>query len=138
MRIMAIDPGEKRIGIAISDPTGTIASPLIVLLHISRPVDAAAIIDLAQQNQAGLVVIGKSLDEDGSPSPASRRADRLAEAIRQQCDLPLATWDESFSTQAARQARLELGTSRRRRRDHLDDLAAAVILQSYLDAKAEK
>lgn len=138
MRILAIDPGEKRIGIAISDPTGTIASPLIVLQHVSRSVDAATIADLAQHNQAGLVVIGKSLDENGSPTPASRRSDRLAEAIRLQCDLPLVTWDESFSTRSARQARLDMGVSRRKRRGHMDDLAAAVILQTYLDANTEK
>ena len=85
-----------------------------------------------------MIVIGKSLDDDGSPTPASRRADRLAEAIRQQCDLPLHTWDESFSTQDARQARIEMGTSRQKRRGHLDDLAATVILQSYLDSRSSK
>jgi len=138
MRVLAIDPGEKRIGIAISDPTGTIAAPLIVLQHISRSVDAATIADLAQTNQAGLVVIGKSLDENGTPTPASRRADRLVEAIRLQCDLPLITWDESFITQSARQASLDMGVSRRKRRGHMDDLAATVILQTYLDAIMEK
>ncbi len=138
MRTLAVDPGEKRIGIAISDPSSTIASPLIVLQHVSRPVDAAAIADLARQNQVGLIVIGKSFDEDGSPTPASRRADRLIEAIHQQCELPLITWDESFSTDTARQARLEMGTSRRKRSGHMDDLAAAVFLQSYLDSRTEK
>lgn len=138
MSILAVDPGEKRIGIALSDPTDTIASPLTVLQHVSRPVDAATIADLAQQNQAGLIVIGTSFDEDGSPTAASRRAAHLAEAIQHQCDIPLVTWDESFSTQEAKQARLEMGTSRRKRRGHLDDLAATVILQSYLDSRTEK
>ncbi len=138
MRILAIDPGEKRIGIALSDPSGTIASPLTVLTHISRPVDAVTITDLAQQNQVSLIVIGKSFDEDGSPTPASRRADRLAEAIRQQSDIQQVTWDESFSTQVAKQAMLEMGISRRKRRGHHDDVAATVILQSYLDSRAEK
>jgi putative Holliday junction resolvase len=138
MRILAIDPGEKRIGIALSDPSGTIASPLTVLTHISRPVDAVTIADLAQQNQASLIVIGKSFDEYGSPTPASRRADRLAEAIRQQSDIQQVTWDESFSTQVAKQAMLEMGISRRKRRGHHDDVAATVILQSYLDSRTEK
>ncbi len=133
MRILAVDPGEKRIGLAISDPTATIASPLTVVQHVSRAVDAASIADLAVQQQVGLIVIGKSLDEDGLPTPASRRADRLLEAIRQQCAIPITTWDESFSTQAARQARLEMSVSRRQRSGHLDELAATVILQSYLD-----
>lgn len=137
MRILAVDPGEKRIGLALSDPTGTIASPLTVLLHASRPLDAATIGDLAEQHQAELIVIGQSLDDDGSPTPQSHRAARLADAIRQQCDLPIKMWDESFSTQEARQARINMGTARRKRRGHLDDLAAVVILQSYLDANTK-
>lgn len=138
MRILAVDPGEKHIGIAISDPTGTIASPLTVVQHVSRLVDAATIADLANQSQAGLIIIGKSLDEDGLSTSAGRRADHLAEAIGQQCAIPLKMWDESFSTQVARQARIEMGTSRRKRRGHLDELAATVILQSYLDAEENK
>ena len=137
MRILAVDPGEKRIGLALSDPTGTIASPLTVLLHASRPMDAATIGDLAEQHQAELIIIGQSLDDDGYSTPQSRRAARLADAIRQQCDLPIKMWDESFSTHAARQARIEMGTSRMKRRGHLDDYAAVVILQSYLDANTK-
>jgi putative Holliday junction resolvase len=136
MRILAIDPGEKSIGIAISDPTGTIANPLTVLKHISRLKDATTIAELAVQHQAGLIVIGKSLDDEGLSTLQSLRADRLAEAISQHSDLPVTMWDESFSTQVARQARIEMGTTRRKRRGHMDDLAATVILQSYLDAKA--
>jgi len=138
MRILAVDPGEKRIGIAISDPTGTIATPLTVIQHISRLLDAASIADLANQHQASIIVVGKSFDDEGMPTPQSRRADRLAEAIRQQCDLPLTMWDESFSTHVARQARLEMGTTRRKRRGHLDEFAATVILQSYLDSRENK
>jgi putative Holliday junction resolvase len=138
MRILAVDPGEKRIGIALSDPTGTIASPLTVIQHVSRPVDAATIADLAHEYQVGLIIIGESFDVDGLSTPASRRADRLAEAIRQQSAVPLKMWDESFSTQAARQTRIEMNTSRRKRRGHLDELAATVILQSYLDSEVNK
>jgi len=138
MRILAVDPGEKRIGIAISDPTATIAGPLSVVQHISRLLDAASIANLAEEHQVSLIIIGKSFDEEGLPSPQSRRADRLAEAIRQQCDIPLVMWDESYSTQAARQARIEMGTSRRKRGGHMDDLAATVILQSYLDSRVTK
>jgi putative Holliday junction resolvase len=65
---------------------------------------------------------------------ANQRAVRLAEAIRQQSDLPVLLWDESGSTQTARQVRIEMGVSRRNRRGHLDDLAATIILQSYLDS----
>jgi putative Holliday junction resolvase len=138
MRILAVDPGEKRIGIAISDPMGMIASPLTVVQHVSRLMDAASIANLAHQNLVGLIVVGKSFDEEGMPTPQSRNADRLAEAIRQECDIPLEMWDESFSTQVARQARLEMGTKRQKRHGHLDELAATVILQSFLDSRLNK
>jgi putative Holliday junction resolvase len=138
MRILAVDPGEKHIGIAISDPTGTIASPLTVVQHVSRLVDAATIADLANEYLVGLIIIGISFDEDGSSTPSSRQADRLAEAIRKQCAIPLKMWDESFSTHTARQARIQMGTSRRKRSGHLDDLAATVTLQSYLDTEVNK
>jgi putative Holliday junction resolvase len=137
MRILAIDPGEKRLGVAMSDPTNTIANPLTVLKHISRPVDAATIAHLAQENQVGLIVVGQALDEENRPTPQSRRAARLADAVRAQIDLPVKMWDESGSTQAARAARIAMGSSRRKRRGHLDDLAATYILQTYLDAVAE-
>ncbi len=136
MRILAVDPGEKRLGIALSDETATLASPLTEVSHISRPVDAATIADLAHQNSAGLIVVGKVLDENGQSTPSSRRADRLVHEIEQQCGIPVTTWDESFSTREARQAQVDMGTRRSKRRGHLDALAATVILQSYLDVKA--
>jgi len=135
MRILSVDPGQKRIGIAISDPTATIANPLTVLQHISRPVDAAVIAALAAEHQAGLIVVGQSLDEQGQPTLEGRRAARLAAAIKAQTNLPVDLWDESFSTSEARAARLALGSPRHRRRGHLDELAATVILQSYLDSR---
>ncbi|MBP1702931.1 MAG: putative holliday junction resolvase, partial [Chloroflexi bacterium] len=69
MRVLAIDPGEKRLGIAISDLSGTIANPLTVLQHVSRPVDAATIAQLAQEHQVGRIIIGQALDEEGLPTP---------------------------------------------------------------------
>jgi putative holliday junction resolvase len=134
MRVLAVDPGEKRIGIAISDPTGTIANPLTVVKHVARQVDAASIAQIAQENEVGRIIVGQALDDEGDPTPASKRADRLAEAIRSQTEIDVLLWDESGSTQAARAARIAMGVSRRKRRGHLDDLAAVVILQSYLDA----
>ncbi len=133
-RVLAVDPGEKRIGVAISDPSGTIANPLSVIVHVSRPVDAATIAQLAQEQAAVKIVIGQPLDAEGLPGPQARRAARLAEAVQGQTDLPVILWDESGSTQSARAARMAMGVSRRKRRGHLDDLAATYILQTYLDA----
>jgi putative Holliday junction resolvase len=135
MRILAIDPGEKNLGIALSDPSGTIANPLRVLKHVSRAIDAASIAQIAVEYQAGLIVVGQALDDEGRSTPQSRRAFRLAAVIRTQSDLPVELWDEHGSTQAARAARLGMGASRSKRGGHLDDLAATYILQTYLDAR---
>ncbi len=135
MRILAVDHGEKRIGLALSDETGTIAAPLKVIEHISRTIDAAQVAEVAAQNEAGLILVGQSFDEDGNPNPAGRRAGRFAEELRNQTDIPIEMWDESFSTQDARAARIELGVSRKKRAGHQDAFAAAVILQSYLETK---
>ncbi len=138
MRILAVDPGEKRLGLALSDPTGVIANPLTVLTHTSRLLDAAAIANLAAENQAARIIVGQALDIDNQSTPQSRSAARLAEAIRGQTSLPVELWDESGSTQAALQAHIAIGGGRRSRRQrghgHLDDLAATYILQTYLDA----
>ena len=73
-------------------------------------------------------------DEDGNPNPAGRKAARFADELKNQTNLPVQLWDESFSTQEARTARIELGVSRKKRAGHQDAFAAVVILQSYLEA----
>src|SRR6266498_3541490 len=134
MRILAVDHGEKRIGLALSDPTATIASPFKVIQHVSRLMDAAQVATLAADNEVVLIVIGQSYDEEGNPNLAGRRAAKFAEALKQQTQIPVILWDESFSTQDARSTRIEMGTSRQKRVGHMDELAAVMILKSYLDA----
>ncbi len=133
MRILAIDHGEKRIGLAISDSTGTIANPLKVIEHVSRVIDAAQVADIAMQNQVEFIVVGQSFDVEDKPNLAGRRAARFAEALKVQTQIPIVMWDESFSTQSARSARIEMGVSRKKRAGHLDELAETIILQSYLN-----
>ena len=135
MRILAVDHGEKRIGLALSDATATIASPLKVVEHVSRAIDAAQVADIAVQNEVSLIVVGQSFDEEGHPNLAGRRAGRFADELKNQTSIPIEMWDESFSTQTARAARIELGISRKKRAGHQDAFAAVVILQSYLEAK---
>ncbi|MGD0752323.1 MAG: Holliday junction resolvase RuvX [Anaerolineales bacterium] len=137
MRILAVDPGSKRIGLAISDPTGTIANPLAVILHVARLVDAAAVAEQAASQAVRLIVIGQSFDDDGNPSFEGRRSIRFAEAIKSQTSIPVVFWDESFTTRDARAARLQMGATRKGRSGHLDDLAATALLQSYLDANPQ-
>ena len=133
-RILAVDPGEKRIGVAVSDPTQTIARPLVVIKHVSRSANAQAISRLAAEQEVVRVIVGHPLDSEGLPGPQARLSERLAEAVRSFTDIPVELWDESGSTQAAQTIRRAMGGSRKSRAGHLDEVAAAVILQSYLDA----
>ena len=135
MRILAVDHGEKRIGLALSDPTGTLASPLTVIKHVSRLMDAAQVANLAAENEVGLIVIGQSFDEEGNPNLAGRRAAKFAEALKEQTQIPVELFDESFSTQDARATVIELGFSRRKRAGHHDSLAAMMILRSYIESR---
>jgi putative holliday junction resolvase len=135
MRILGVDHGEKRIGLAISDETGTLARPLLVIPHVSRAVDAAQVAERASANDVKRIVIGQSFDEDGNPNAAGRSAARFAEVLCQQTDIPIEMWDESLTTQDARAIRLETGRSRKQRSGHLDDVAAAVLLQDYLNSR---
>lgn len=137
MRILAVDHGEKRIGLALSDPKGTIASPLTIVKHISRLLDAAQVANLAAENQVNLILIGQSFDEDGNPNLAGRRAAKFAETLKEQTQIPVELWDEAFSTKDARTTRIEMGVSRRKRAGHMDELAAVMILRSYLESKRE-
>jgi len=133
LRILGIDPGEKNIGIAISDPTGSLARPLLVLPHASRKLDARRIIEIAENEEAGKIVIGQATDLDGKPNFSGRKAARLAAEIRSASSLPVELWDESFSTQQAVQNKIKSGAGPKNRQGHLDQVAAAIILQSYLD-----
>jgi len=135
MRILAVDHGEKRIGLALSDPTGTLASPLQVIKHISRLMDAAQVAELAAQHATELIVIGQSFEEDGNPNLAGRRAAKFAEALKEQTQIPVELFDESFSTQDARATVIEMGFSRKKRAGHHDSLAAVMILRSYIESR---
>lgn len=134
-RVLAVDPGEKNLGVAVSDPTATIANPHSVIRHVGREADAAAIAGIAKELNVVTIVVGQAVGMDGDDDrPQARHAQKVAEAIRSQVQVPVVLWDESGSTQKAREARRAMGVRRKKLRGHMDDLAAVVILQSYLDA----
>lgn len=137
MKYLCIDPGEVRIGVAISDETGTLARPLVILGHVSREIDAKAIMQLANQNQVEAIVVGQALNSDGEPGPKARSAARLAESVQALGKMRIYLWDESHSSQKAVELRIASGVSRKKRSQPVDDLAAAVILQDYLDRHRE-
>ncbi|REG10661.1 putative Holliday junction resolvase [Pelolinea submarina] len=135
-RILAVDWGAKRIGLALSDPTRTIASPLMVLAHTSRAEDAAAILKIATEKDASLILVGVTYEDDHQLTPAGRSAQRLVEAMQEQHTIEVRTYDESYSTQTARESRLLIGLPKSKRKGHFDAIAAVVFLQRYLDERA--
>jgi putative Holliday junction resolvase len=140
MRLLALDVGERRIGVAISDSTGTIATPLTVIRRASKAADFAKIVHLVLEQQVGGLVVGHPLDADGGAGPQARRIERYAAAMQQALEaegltLPLLLWDERMSTQRAQEAMIAAGRKARARRMRIDAVAAAVILQDYLDER---
>jgi putative Holliday junction resolvase len=133
-RILAIDPGESRLGLAVSDPTQTIASPLKIIQSQSIKKNAQNILEAAAEYNAVLIIIGHPLHWDGSESEQSRRSIELAEQLQELGSLPVKLVDEFGTTQAAQKTRVEMNVSREKRSGHLDDLAATILLQQYLDS----
>jgi putative Holliday junction resolvase len=133
MRLLAIDLGDRRIGLAISDPTGTIASPAG---HVTRrpgkrpPVNE--LIERARELDAQGFVVGLPLDENGDETERSGEARRVAELLGERSGLPVRLVDERFTTAAAQRAIREMGGSTRGRKGDVDALAAAVLLQHAL------
>jgi putative Holliday junction resolvase len=125
MKVMAIDPGDVRIGLAVSDDTGTIARPLKVLKHRSRREDARTILREAEAHVVEHIIVGVALDINGEYGPQARKALRLVGMLRKNTTLPVEIWDESGSTQQA--------SGMKKKDDMLDARAAAVILQEYLN-----
>ncbi|MBL7139635.1 MAG: Holliday junction resolvase RuvX [Planctomycetes bacterium] len=134
MRVLGLDLGERRVGVAVSDPGGTIASPLLEFKPRGRSEIVETVRRLVAEHDAGRVVVGLPLLEDGSRGEQARRAEGVAEALREALDVPVETWDERHSTVEADRLLRETGRPRRKRRGRRDRAAAAVILQSYLDA----
>ncbi len=133
MRILAIDPGEKRIGLALSDPARIIASSYGVVIHKSFEDDLLSINNIISQNEVSLVVIGQAYDEDGHATTSSRRGVKFGEGLKSKFQIPIVYYDEAGTTQEAKEAALLMGLNRKNRRGHLDNLAATILLQRYLD-----
>lgn len=137
MRALGIDLGSKRVGVAVSDRSGTIASPLTVLIRsgsIAR--DHRALAELVAEEEAGIVVVGMPLNMDGTHGPAARAAAAEARTLATVVGVPVITHDERRSTVTADRILLAGGKRAPARRKVIDQVAAAVILQHWLDAQA--
>jgi len=136
VRALGLDLGSKRIGVAVSDRSGTIASPLTVLQRSgSRRTDHERIAALVREEEAELVVVGMPRSLSGAQGPAARAATAEIAALASVVDVPVETSDERFTTVTANRALAESGVRGPARRRVVDKVAAAVILQSWLDAR---
>jgi putative Holliday junction resolvase len=132
MRVLGLDFGERRIGVALSDPSGWLATPLTVLSRSSREDDFSAIQALIEQHQVDRVIVGYPRSLDGTVGPQARLVENYAAKLRTCLQVPVVLWDERLSTAHAERLIHEAG--KRVQRERIDAVAAAVILQSYLDA----
>ena len=131
MRILGLDIGSKRIGIAISDELGITAQPLETI----KAGDLRKVVDLIKEYKVEELVVGLPLNMNGSEGPKAREVISLAGSLKEKISVPLKMWDERLTTMAVEKELIRADVSRQRRRRSIDKLAAQLILQSYLDSK---
>jgi putative holliday junction resolvase len=135
MRVMALDVGDKTIGVAISDALLLTAQARPTIRRKDTESDIKILCRLIEENEVHQIVVGQPLHMDGRESPQSRKVARFAGEIQKKLDIPIVFWDERLTSFAAEQHLEEMGLNWRKRRDHVDKIAAMIILQNYLDAQ---
>jgi putative holliday junction resolvase len=133
MRYLGLDLGDRRIGVAVSDETGTVASGLSTIARVGRRKDVRAVADLIRLHEVGEVVVGLPRRLDGGLGPQARKVLAFMEDLRPAARVPVVPWDERFTSVVAEQALVEGDVSRRDRKTLVDKVAAILILQNYLD-----
>jgi putative Holliday junction resolvase len=134
MRALGLDIGKRRIGVAVSDPLGLLARPVETVRAVSLNVDVARIAALARDLEAELIVVGDPLHMSGEVGTMSERAHRFGEVLREATGLTVAYCDERLTSVEAERILRDQGVPPRKAREQIDAMAAAVILQSYLNA----
>ena len=135
---MGLDIGDKRTGVALSDPLGIIASALTVIERTSDEAAVKKIIDLARENEVERIVVGMPRSMDGSLGRQAQAVQSFIDLLKEGTRIPIVSWDERLSTVAAERAMLEVGMKRDKRKKRRDSLAAAFILQGYLDRESSR
>lgn len=139
LRALGVDPGSKRIGLAVSDTSGTIASPLTVLARSrSRQHDLAEIARVARDEEVDVIVFGLPINMDGSHGKAAKAAAEEARRLASVVDVPVELHDERLTTVTAERSMLDAGLTAPERRQRVDKVAAAVMLQAWLDSPAAR
>ena len=135
MRVLGLDLGHKRIGLAISDPDARIAFPAGTLRSAGRKADIEAITALIREREIGRVVIGLPRHMDGRKGPEAVAAEAFASALHESTGLPVETLDERWTSVEADRMLRSQGHKSRKRRDLVDSVAASIILRTYLDLR---
>ena len=135
LRTMALDVGEKRIGVALSDPSGVLALPLTTIAGVPDGDKIDEVLRLAAENEVHEIIVGMPLSLSGRMGPQARRVTGFVEELSGRGAVPVRTVDERFSTVEAERGMRQAGVEPSRERARVDAAAAAVILQSYLDSK---
>jgi len=138
MRILGLDFGSKVIGVAISDDLTITAQPLTSIRRISLEKDLSSILELVAGYQVEEVVVGLPINMNGTKGESARKAEAFIEKLQGRLSFKIIPWDERMTTMAAERALLEGDVSRRKRRKVIDQVAAALILQGYLDSRSRK
>jgi putative holliday junction resolvase len=133
-RILGLDYGERRLGFALSDAGEIISMPLSVAEVRSRAQALDAVEKVVRETDAAKIVIGLPVNMNGSRGPAAEGVGAFVEALSARITIPIETWDERLTTKSAHDVLIEAGTSRRRRKEVVDKLAAQIMLQNYLDS----
>ncbi|SFN87008.1 putative holliday junction resolvase [Roseovarius lutimaris] len=131
--LIGLDLGEKTIGVAISDRLLSVASPHETIQRKKFGLDAARLLEIATSREVGGLILGLPRNMDGSEGPRCQSTRAFARNLERLTDLPIGFWDERLSTVAAERALLEADASRKRRKQVIDNVAAAYILQGVLD-----
>ncbi len=137
MRILALDVGDRRIGVAISDPSQVLARSLKVIQRGSRQEDFAAVARLVEEHEVERVVVGYPRSLDGTAGEQADKVERYAVGLAESLAVPVLLWDERFSTVSAERLLREVGLRGQKKQERVDAVAAAVILQDYLDSSKE-
>ena len=138
MRALALDVGDARIGLAISDPGGVVCLPVEALVRSEELDDIAAVLKLAEREGVETIVVGLPLSLDGTHGPAARKMRRFTSALRRSTDIPVESWDERFTTAEAEGRLRQAGFEPSKDRARLDSMAAVIILESFLLARANR
>jgi putative Holliday junction resolvase len=131
--LAGLDLGDRTIGVAVSDALRSVASPLTTIRRSKFTADAGALLRIAGERDLGGFILGLPRNMDGTEGPRAQSTRAFARNLSRLTDLPIGFWDERLSTVAAERALLEADTSRRRRAEVIDHVAAAYILQGALD-----